>query len=159
MGWQLLAVVSAVAAGVTSVFAKAGLQEVPSHLGNAVRTAIVLALSLTVLWWSGEHQKTGTLNGRAWLFLALSGLATAVSWVAYFKALSIGSATPVTAIDKASLVVTMILAILFLGERLSWRGGIGVMLIVAGSILASSGSGSDGCGQPALSRRRGARLG
>ena len=87
MGWQLLAVVSAVAAGVTSVFAKAGLQEVPSHLGNAVRTAIVLALSLTVLWWSGEHQKTGTLNGRAWLFLALSGLATAVSWVAYFKAL------------------------------------------------------------------------
>ena len=140
MGWQLLAVVSAVAAGVTSVFAKAGLQEVPSHLGNAVRTAIVLALSLTVLWWSGEHQKTGTLNGRAWLFLALSGLATAVSWVAYFKALSIGSATPVTAIDKASLVVTMILAILFLGERLSWRGGIGVILIVAGSILASSGS-------------------
>ena len=111
--------------------------------GTPSRTAIVLALSLTVLWWSGEHQKAGTLNGRAWLFLALSGLATAVSWVAYFKALSIGSATPVTAIDKASLVVTMILAILFLGERLSWRGGIGVMLIVAGSILASWGPSSD----------------
>ena len=139
MTWQLLAVVSAVAAGVTAVFAKAGLQEVPSHLANAVRTAIVLALSLTVLWWSGEHRKTATLNGRAWLFLALSGLATAVSWVAYFKALSMGAATPVTAIDKASLVVTMILAILFLGERLSWTAGIGVMLIVAGSILASSG--------------------
>ena len=140
MRWQLLAVVSAVAAGVTSVFAKAGLAEVPSHLGNAIRTAVVLALALAVLWWSGEHQQAGTVNARAWLFLAFSGLATAVSWIAYFKALSIGSATPVTAIDKASLVVTMILAILFLDERLSWRGAVGVILIVAGSILASSGS-------------------
>ena len=79
------------------------------------------------------------MNARAWLFLALSGLATAVSWVAYFKALSIGDATRVTAIDKASLVVTMMLAILFLGERLDWKAGVGVALIVAGSILASSG--------------------
>jgi transporter family protein len=137
MGWQLLAVVSALAAGVTSVFAKAGLEEVPSHLGNAVRTAIVLLLSLAILFWSGEHQKTQTLNGRAWLFLALSGVATAVSWIAYFKALSIGSATPVTAIDKSSLVVTMLLALLFLGERFTWTNGLGVALIVAGSIIAS----------------------
>ena len=137
MGWQLLSVVSAVAAGVTAVFAKAGLEQVPSHLGNAVRTAIVLGLSLILLWWSGEHQKTATLDRKAWTFLALSGLATAISWVAYFKALSIGSATPVTAIDKASLVVTMALGFLFLGERLSWRSGCGVLLIVAGSVLAS----------------------
>jgi transporter family protein len=130
MRWQLLAIVSAVAAGATTVFAKVGLEDVPSHLGNAVRTAIVLALSLTIMWWSGEHQEAGTLNGRAWLFLALSALATAVSWVAFFKALSMGPATPVTAIDKGSLVVTMILATVFLGERLSWRGGL----------LASSGS-------------------
>ena len=139
MGWLLLSLVSAIAAGITSVFAKAGLEEVPSHLGNAVRTGIVLALSVGVLLWSGEHQKTGTLNGRAWLFLALSGLATAVSWVAYFKALSLGEATRVTAIDKASLVVTMALAILFLGERVDWKAGLGVALIVAGSILASAG--------------------
>lgn len=91
MGWQLFAVISAVAAGVTVVFAKAGLEGVPSHLGNAVRTAVMLGLALGVLWWSGEHQKTDTLNGRAWLFLALSGLATAISWVAYFKALSLGA--------------------------------------------------------------------
>ena len=77
MGWLLLAVISAIAAGVTSVFAKAGLEEVPSHLGNAVRTGIVLALSIGVLLWSGEHQKSGTLTGRAWLFLGLSGVATA----------------------------------------------------------------------------------
>ena len=138
MGWLLLAVISAIAAGITSVFAKAGLEDVPSHLGNAVRTGIVLALSIGVLVWSGEHQKTETLTGRAWLFLGLSGLATAVSWVAYFKALSIGAATRVTAIDKASLVVTMVFALLFLGERFNWKTGIGVALIVAGSILASA---------------------
>jgi transporter family protein len=140
MSWQLLAVISALAAGVTAVFAKVGLQDVPSHLGNAVRTAIVLGLSVGIAWWSGEHQKIETLTQRAWLFLGLSGLATAVSWIAYFKALSIGSATPVTAIDKTSLVVTMIFAIVFLGERFSWRLGVGIMLIVAGSILMSTGS-------------------
>ena len=137
MPWQLLAVLSAVAAGMTAVFAKAGLDGVPSHLGNAVRTAIVLGLSLGMLVWSGEHQKTGTLTARAWLFLGLSGLATAVSWIAYFRALSIGLATPVTAIDKTSLVVTMLLAAAVLGERIGWRAAIGVVLIVAGSILAS----------------------
>ena len=137
MGWQTLAVVSALAAGVTSVFAKAGLADVPSHLGNAVRTAIVLALSVAILLWSGEHQKAHTLTARAWIFLGLSGVATAVSWVAYFKALSIGAATPVTAIDKSSLVVTMLLAIVFLNERLSWTNALGVALIVAGSIVAS----------------------
>ena len=79
----------------------------------------------------------GRPERRLWIFLALSGLATAVSWVAYFKALSIGSATPVTAIDKASLVVTMVLAMVFLGERPSWTGGLGVALIVGGAILAS----------------------
>lgn len=137
MSWVLLAVISAVAAGVTSVFAKAGLEEVPSNLANAARTAMVLVLSLGVMWWSGEHQKTSQLTPRAWLVLGVSGVATAVSWVAYFKALSLGSATPVTAIDKASLVVTMVLAMAFLGERPSWTGGLGVALIVVGSILAS----------------------
>jgi transporter family protein len=129
--------ISAIAAGVTSVFAKAGLEHVPSNLGNAVRTAIVLCVSLGILWWSGEHRKGTELTGRAWLFLGCSGLATAVSWVAYFKALSIGSASPVTAIDKASLVVTMVLAAVFLGERVSWKAGLGMALIVAGAILAS----------------------
>jgi transporter family protein len=138
MGWQLFAVISALAAGVTAVFAKIGLQDVPSHLGNAVRTAIVLGLSVVIAWWSGEHQKVEMLMLRAWVFLGLSGVATAVSWMAYFKALSIGSATPVTAIDKTSLLVTMVFAIVFLGERVSWRLGVGIVLIVTGSILASS---------------------
>lgn len=138
MGWQWFAILSAFAAGVTAVFAKAGLTQVPAHLGNAVRTGIVLVLSLAVLWWSGEHQKTSTLTVRAWVLLALSGLSTAVSWIAYFKALSLSGATPVTAIDKTSLAVTIVLASLFLGERLTPKITIGVVLIVAGSILASS---------------------
>jgi transporter family protein len=110
---------------------------VPSHLGNAVRTAIVLVLSASILFWSGEYQKTHTLTPRTWLFLALSGVATAVSWVAYFKALSLGSATPVSAIDKSSLVITMLLAFVFLGERLTWTNWFGVALVVVGSIVAS----------------------
>ena len=138
MSWQILAVISALAAGATSVLAKVGLEDVPSNLANAIRTAIVLVLSIGVVFFTGEHKQAATkLDGHAWLFLTLSGIATCVSWIAYFKALEMGSATPVTAIDKASLVVTMALGFLFLGERLSWRSGCGVLLIVAGSVLAS----------------------
>jgi bacterial/archaeal transporter family protein len=138
MSWQVFAVISALTAGATAVFAKAGLAEVPAHLGNVIRTAIVLVLVIGTLWWSGEHQQTATLTRRAWVFLILSALATAVSWIAYFKALSLGSATTVTALDKASLVVTMVLSALLLGERLNWSSGIGALLIVAGAILAST---------------------
>jgi bacterial/archaeal transporter family protein len=137
MSWQLWAIVSAIAAGATSVFAKAGLENVPPNLGNAVRTGIVLILSLLVLVASGEHTTWSKLNQRTWMMLALSAATTAVSWMAYFKALAIGSATPVTAIDKASLVVTMACAVMFLGEAFSWRAGLGVVLIVLGAILAS----------------------
>ena len=138
MGWPILAVISAIAAGATAVFAKAGLQEVPPHLGNAIRTALVLGLTLAVLWWSGEQRQAGTLTARAWGFLALSALATAVSWVAFFKALSLGPGTPVTAIDKASLVVTALLGVWMLGEPLHWKAGVGIALVIAGSILVSS---------------------
>ena len=124
MGWQLLAIVSAIAAGLTAVFAKVGLADVPPHLGNAVRTLIVLALSIGILWWSGEHHKASALTPRACLVLALSGVATAVSWVAYFKALSMTAVTPVTAIDKC--------------ERLSWTAGVGVTPVVIGSLVVSA---------------------
>jgi transporter family protein len=135
MSWQIYAVISALAAGVTSVFAKAGLEDVPSNLANTIRTAIVLMLSIGILIFTGEHKQTVKLSGQSWLFLALSGLATAVSWVAYFKALSIGDATPVTGIDKASLVVTWVLSVAFLGEAMGWKTGVGVGLICAGAFL------------------------
>jgi bacterial/archaeal transporter family protein len=135
VSWQIYAVISAVAAGATAVLAKVGLEDVPSHLANAVRTAIVLGLSIGIVLFSGEHKQTEKLTGHAWLFLALSGVATAVSWVAYFKALAVGQATPVTAIDKASLVVTWLLSVAFLGETMGWRNGIGVGLVCIGAFL------------------------
>jgi transporter family protein len=138
MSWQILAVISAVAAGATSVLAKVGLEDVPSNLANAVRTAIVLVLSIGVVFVTGQHKDTAKLDGHAWLFLALSGLATAVSWIAYFKALELGSATPVTAIDKSSLAITWILSVAFLGEAVGWRAGLGVGMVCLGAFLMSS---------------------
>lgn len=138
MSWQILAVISALAAGATSVLAKVGLEDVPSNLANAVRTAIVLVLSIGVVFVTGQHKDTAKLDGHAWLFLALSGLATAVSWIAYFKALELGSATPVTAIDKSSLAVTWILSVAFLGEAVGWRTGLGVGMVCVGAFLMSS---------------------
>jgi len=139
MSWQILAVISALAAGATSVLAKIGLAGVPSNLANAVRTAIVLALSIGVVLITGEYKDASTkLDGRAWLFLALSGVGTSISWLAYFKALQLGSATPVTAIDKASLAVTWVLSVAFLGETLGWRAGLGVTMVCVGAFLMST---------------------
>jgi transporter family protein len=135
MSWQILALISALAAGATSVLAKVGLEDVPSNLANAVRTAIVLALSIGVVLFTGEHKATHKLDGHAWLYLTLSGVATAVSWIAYFKALELGSATPVTAIDKSSLVVTWLLSVAFLGEAFGWRAGVGVGMVCLGAFL------------------------
>jgi transporter family protein len=138
MSWQLYALVSAIAAGATAIFAKAGVQDVPSHLANAIRTVVVMVLSIAVVFASGDHRSVVALPARAWLFLTLSGIATAVSWVAYFRALALGAATPVAAIDKASLVVTLLLSVLFLGETVGWRAGLGVALTVTGLLLIST---------------------
>jgi len=135
MSWQIYAAISAIAAGATAVLAKVGLEGVPSNLANAIRTAIVLALSIGIVCATGDHKKMGSLTGHVWLFLALSGVATAVSWIAYFKALSLGPATPVNGIDKASLVVTWLLSMAFLGEALGWRTGVGVVLVATGAFL------------------------
>ena len=115
-----------------------GLEGIPSNLANAVRTAIVLVLSTGVVLFTGEHRAASTkLDAHAWLYLTLSGIATSVSWIAYFKALELGSATPVTAIDKASLAVTWALSVAFLGEALGWRTGLGVSMVCVGAFLMS----------------------
>ncbi len=137
MTWHFYAVLSALAAGATAVFAKAGLEDVPSNLANTARTLIVLGLAAGITFVTGEHRELGTISRRAWVMLTLSGCMTALSWMAYFKALSMGPATPVTAIDKASLGVTLVLAMLFLGEAFNWKVGVGVAMIVAGALLAS----------------------
>ena len=139
MSWQIYAVVSAIAAGATAVLAKVGLEGVPSNLATAVRTAMVLVLAAGIAFATGEHRGAlDKLTGRAWLFLGLSAVATAISWLAYFKALAAGPATPVTAIDKASLVVTWLLSVAFLGEAMGWRSALGVGLVVVGAFLMSA---------------------
>jgi bacterial/archaeal transporter family protein len=138
MSWIVYAVLSALAAGVTAVFAKAGLAEVPSQLANAIRTFMVLLMAIAIAGASGEHRALSTLSGRAWLFLTLSAVATAASWMAYFKALSLGPATPVTAIDKTSLAVTLVLAVAFLGEAWTWRSALGATLVIIGAFLSAT---------------------
>jgi bacterial/archaeal transporter family protein len=138
MSWIVYAALSALAAGVTAVFAKAGLAEVPSQLANAIRTFMVLLLAIAVATANGEHKAVWTVSGRAWLFLTLSAVATAASWVAYFKALSLGPATPVTAIDKTSLAVTLVLAVTFLGEAWTWRSVLGATLVIVGAFLSAT---------------------
>jgi transporter family protein len=137
MSWILWAVISAVAAGLTSVFAKAGLEDVAPNLGNAIRTGMILVLCVAIAVVGGESAGVSKLSGRAWLMLGLSAVATAVSWVAFFHALAGGPATPVTAIDRSSLVVTMVLAVAFFGEPFSIRTTVGVLLVVTGAVLAS----------------------
>ena len=137
MTWQAWAIISAVAAGITAVFAKAGLDDVPPNLGNAIRTGMILVLTLGIVATTGDSSSVSKLTGRAWLMLGLSALATAVSWVAYFHALATGPATPVTAIDRSSLIVTMVLAVAFFGEPFSIKTMVGVVLVVIGAVLAS----------------------
>lgn len=137
MSWVVYAVISAVAAGVTAVFAKAGLQEVPSQLANALRTAFVLVIAAGVAVGTGQWRATSTMSGRAWVFLLLSATATAISWAAYFKALSLGPTTPVSAIDKSSLAVTLVLAVILLGETVTWRSALGAALVIAGAIISA----------------------
>jgi transporter family protein len=138
MNWIGYALIGAIAAGATAVLAKLGLAGVPSNLAMAIRTTVVLVLAWCLVAARNEQAAIHQLTTRTWVFLALSGIATGVSWIAYFKALSLAPAVRVAPIDKLSLVFTLILAALVLGESLSWQGLLGVGLMIAGAILTLS---------------------
>jgi transporter family protein len=138
MNWIGYALIGALAAGATAVLAKLGLAGVPSNLAMAIRTTVVLVLAWCLVAARNEQAAIHQLTTRTWVFLALSGVATGVSWIAYFKALSLAPAVRVAPIDKLSLVFTLILAALVLGESLSWQGLLGVGLMIAGAILTLS---------------------
>ena len=133
--WILFALMSAAAAGATAVLAKIGVQGVPSNLATAVRTAVVLVFAWGIVVARGELPGLRELKGRALVFLLLSGIATGLSWLAYFKALQLAPASRVAPIDKLSLPITVVLAWVTLGEPLSLRLGIGVGLMVVGAVL------------------------
>lgn len=137
MTWLSYALVAAAAASVTAILAKLGVKDVPSNLATAVRTTIVLVFAWAIALTQGEHRALSSVSGRSILFLALSGIGTAVSWLAYFRALSLAPASRVAPIDKVSLALTILLAALVLGESVSWKLALGVVLMVAGAILTT----------------------
>ncbi len=131
-GWFVWALASAVFAALTAIFAKLGLQGVDSDLATLIRTVIILAVLSVFVLATGKWVNPFGLAGRAWLFLTLSGLATGVSWVCYFRALQIGEASKVAPVDKFSLVLVAVFAFAFLGERPSLREWAGIALVGAG---------------------------
>ena len=135
--WFYWALGSAGFAALTAVFAKAGVAEIDSSLATLLRTLIVVPLAAAVAWLSGGFASAGAIPGRAWLFLALSGLGTGASWLCYFRALQLGEAARVAPVDKLSVVLVAIFGVLFLGEALSWKNWAGVALILAGVLLVA----------------------
>ncbi len=137
MTWVHWALLSAAFAGATAVLAKAGTRDVDPDLATAVRTTVVLVLTWALVFAAGAP-KWGTVSGRAVVFLALSGLATGLSWLCYFRALHLGEASAVAPVDKLSVVFAIALAALFLGERLAWQHWAGGALIVAGAVVIAT---------------------
>jgi len=122
----------------TAILAKIGVEGVPSTLATAIRTVVIVVFAWMMVLGLGEHSRLGTISRRSLVFLILSAVATGVSWLAYFRALQLGPASKVAPIDKLSLPITILLAVVYLGEPLTWRLGIGVALMAAGAFLTIS---------------------
>lgn len=137
MNWLIWALLSAGFAGATAILAKVGIEGVNSHVATAIRTTVVLVCAWLIAWFAApaELRAMAGLSNRTWLFLGLSGIATALSWVCYLRALQLGEASKVAPIDKLSVVFVLVFAALFLGESLTWRTGIGGALITAGAVV------------------------
>jgi transporter family protein len=135
--WQLWAVLSAVFAAMTAIFAKIGIENINSDFATFIRTIVILITLGFILIATGQFQAPGSVSGRTYLFLVLSGLATGGSWICYFRALKIGQAAQVAPIDKLSVVLVAIFGVIFLGERLTAPNWFGVALIAAGAVFVA----------------------
>ena len=133
--WFLLAMLSAVFAALTSILAKVGIEGVSSNLATAIRTIVVLIMAWGMVFLTNAQNGIAEISKRSWLFLILSGLATGVSWLCYYKALQLGDASKVVPIDKLSVVITLILAVVFLHERFTAKSLAGCVLIGVGTLL------------------------
>jgi transporter family protein len=133
--WQVWAVLSAVFAALTAIFAKVGVEDINPDLATLIRTVIVLLTLALILFATGKLSEAGPIPAKSWLFLLLSGLGTGASWICYFRALKLGPATLVAPIDKLSVVLVALFGVVFLGERPSWNGWLGIFLIAAGAVL------------------------
>jgi transporter family protein len=135
--WQFWAVLSALFAALTAVFAKVGVEAINADLATFIRTVVVICLLAVILVTTGEYQNPSSVPGRTWAFLLLSGLATGASWLCYFRALKLGQAAQVAPIDKLSVVLVAVFGVVFLGEKLSFMNACGVALIGIGAILVA----------------------
>jgi transporter family protein len=135
--WLTWALLSAAFAALTAIFAKIGVENINSDLATFIRTIVILVALGAILLTLGEFQSLGSVSGRTYLFLILSGLATGASWICYFRALKIGNASQVAPIDKLSVVLVALFGVMFLGEKLSVPNWLGVLLIAAGALLVS----------------------
>lgn len=133
--WFVMAFGSSLFAALTSILAKVGIDHVNSNLATAIRTSVVLLMSWGMVFLTNSQSGIGNISRRSWVFLILSGLATGASWLCYYRALQIGDASKVVPVDKLSVVITVILAALFLQEAFSIRSAIGCVLITAGTLL------------------------
>lgn len=133
--WWLYALLSALFAALTAIFAKIGIKGVDTDLATAIRTIVILLVAWAIAFFRGGVATIGTLSKQNILFLCLSGLATGLSWIFYFKALQLGKVSQVAPVDKMSVAIAIILSVLFLGEALSWKTAIGASLIIAGTLV------------------------
>ena len=133
--WFFFALLSAVFAALTSILAKIGIEGVPSNLATAIRTVVVILMAWAMVFLTNSQTEIVNISRKSWLFLILSGLATGASWLCYYKALQMGNATEVSAVDKFSLVITLILAFFFLQDILTFKTIIGCILITIGALV------------------------
>ena len=133
--WFIFAILSAIFAALTSILAKIGIEGVNSNLATAVRTIVVLLMAWFMVFITGNQNGIVDISKKSWIFLILSGLATGASWLCYYKALQLGEASKVVPIDKLSIVITIVLAFIFLGEQITLKTLIGCCLIVTGTFV------------------------
>ena len=133
--WAIYALLSAVFAALTSILAKIGITGIDSNLATAIRTAVVLVMAWGIVFMTGVQEQVTNIGTRSWVLLVLSGLATGLSWLFYYRALQMGDASRVVPIDKSSVVISMILAFVVLKEQVTWQTVVGGILITAGTFV------------------------
>lgn len=133
--WFFFALLSAIFAALTSILAKIGIEGVPSNLATAIRTVVVILMAWAMVFLTNSQTEIVNISRKSWLFLILSGLATGASWLCYYKALQMGNATEVSAVDKFSLVLTLVLDFFFLQDVLTFKTIIGCILITIGTLV------------------------
>ena len=133
--WFVFALLSAVFAALTSILAKIGIEGVSSNLATAIRTVVVVVMAWGIVFLTGAQQGLGAISRKSWIFLILSGLATGASWLCYYRALQVGEASKVVPVDKLSVVITLLLAFVFLHEEFTAKSLLGCVLIGAGTLV------------------------